>query len=184
MFRVGIVKALDLTNHRVRVTFPDRDQLQSWWLGVRVAGTQNDKMYWMPDVGEQVTCDMDEHDEDGTVTGSIYSTTDQPPANMTADKRHITFKDGATFEYDRSSHALAISIPSNGTVSIATNNATISIDASGNINLTAKGDIKFVTDAYRDSVDNMITTYNEHTHQFTDSHGDTGPTQVPTQRMP
>lgn len=183
MFRVGIVEAQDVPNCRVRVTFPDRDQMVSYWLPVLVAKTQNDKSYYLPDLKEQVVCYMDGHDEDGAVLGSIYSSTDTPPASMTADKWHITFKDGATFEYNRSSHALAVSVPSNGTISIATNNATIAIDASGNINLTAHANITFVTNTYNDSVNNMISTYNGHTHQFTDSRGDTGPTQTPTQQM-
>jgi hypothetical protein len=40
MFRVGIVKAQDAVNARVRVIFPDRDQMESWWLPVVVAKTQ------------------------------------------------------------------------------------------------------------------------------------------------
>jgi phage baseplate assembly protein V len=132
VFRVGIVKSQDAQNARVRVTFPDRDQMTSWWLPVVTPKSQNDKAYWIPDVGEQVVCLMDEHDEDGAVLGSIYSTVDTPPVSS-ADKWHLTMKDGATFEYDRSSHALAVSIPSGGTVSISANAATLQIDASGNI---------------------------------------------------
>lgn len=183
MYRIGIVKQQDIPNVRVRVTFPDRDQMVSWWLPVEQHGTQNDKQFWMPDIGEQVVCDMDEHDEDGSVRAATYSTTDTPPAGMTANKRHLTVKDGAIFEYDRSSHALLVSVPSNGTITIKTNNATIAIDASGNINLTAHANITFVTNTYNDSVNNMISTYNGHTHPFTDSRGDTGPTQAPTQQM-
>ncbi|HJU29769.1 MAG TPA: phage baseplate assembly protein V, partial [Candidatus Binataceae bacterium] len=67
MFRVGLVNAQDPAKCAVRVAFPDRDQLQSWWLPVVVLKTQNDKSYWLPDIGEQVVCLMDEHDEDGAV---------------------------------------------------------------------------------------------------------------------
>lgn len=179
MFRVGIVKTLDVPNARVRVTFPDRNQMVSWWLPIVVAKSQNDKSYHMPDVGEQVVCLMDQHDEDGAVLGSIYSTADTVPASMTADKWHVTMKDGATFEYDRNSHALAVSIASGGTVTISANGATIGIDASGNVTLTAKGDIKLVTDSYNDSVDKMIATYNRHTHPDPQS----GNTSPPTQQM-
>ena len=76
MYRVGIVKVQDATKGRVRVAFPDRDQMESWWLPVIFAKTQNDKMYWMPDIGEQVICLMDEYDEDGAVAGAIYSSAD------------------------------------------------------------------------------------------------------------
>ena len=178
MFRVGIVKTQDLANCRVRVTFPDRNQMVSWWLPIVVGKSQNDKAYWMPDIGEQVACLMDEHDEDGAVLGSIYSSADTPPVSS-ADKWHVTMKDGATFEYDRSSHALAVSIPANGTMTVSANGATIQLDANGNINLTAKGDIKLVTDNHNDSVDAMINTFNGHTHP--DPQG--GNTSAPTQQM-
>jgi phage baseplate assembly protein V len=141
MYRVGIVKVQDTANARVRVSFPDRDQMESWWLPVVFGKTQNDKMYWIPDIGEQVVCMMDEFDEDGAVLGAIYSSADQPPA-MSADKLHWTFKDGAVFEYDRSAHSLQVSIPSGGTVAIAANGASIAIDGSGNVAVTATGQIQ------------------------------------------
>jgi phage baseplate assembly protein V len=178
MFRVGIVKSQDPANARIRVTFPDRNQMTSWWLPVVTPKSQNDKAYWMPDIGEQVVCLMDEHDEDGAVLGSIYSTADTPPV-ASADKWHLTMKDGAIFEYDRNSHALAVNIPSGGTVTITANAATIQIDATGNINLTAAKNIKLVTDTYNDSVNNIISTYNGHTHP--DPQG--GNTGAPNQQM-
>ena len=74
MFRVGLVKQQDLQGARVRVAFPDRDQMLSYWLPILFPKTQNDKSYWVPDIGEQVVCLMDEHDEAGAVLGAIYST--------------------------------------------------------------------------------------------------------------
>ncbi|MGH7879105.1 MAG: phage baseplate assembly protein V, partial [Candidatus Binataceae bacterium] len=138
-FRVGIVQLQDVAGCRVRVTFPDRDQMQSWWLPVVVAKTQNDKGYYLPDVGEQVVCLMDRKDEDGAVVGAIYSAVDVPPPAMSADKLHWSAKDGAVFEYDRAKHALAITLPSSGTLNITANGAKISIDASGNVNVVAGG---------------------------------------------
>jgi phage baseplate assembly protein V len=116
--------------------------MQSWWLPVIVAKTQNDKMYWMPDVGEQVVCAMDEHDEDGVVLGAVYSSVDRPPVTS-ADKLHWTSKDGAVFEYDRSDHALQMTLPSGGTVAISANGASIAIDGSGNVQIATGGQIQF-----------------------------------------
>ncbi len=178
MFRVGIVKSQDAVNARVRVTFPDRNQMVSWWLPVVTPKSQNDKAYWIPDVGEQVVCLMDEHDEDGAVLGSIYSTVDTPPVSS-ADKWHVTMKDGATFDYDRAAHAFAVSIPNGGTISLTANGATIQIDASGNIKLTAAGNITLVTSTHNDSVNGIINVYNGHTHP--DPQG--GNTSAPTQQM-
>ncbi|HXN14240.1 MAG TPA: phage baseplate assembly protein V [Candidatus Acidoferrales bacterium] len=102
-FRVGIVQAQDTAHAKVRVVFPDYDEMISWWLPVVFAKTQDDKFYWIPDVGEQVVCLMDLRDEAGAVLGAIYSAVDVPPVNS-ADRFHIAFKDGANFDYNRVTH--------------------------------------------------------------------------------
>jgi phage baseplate assembly protein gpV len=102
-FRVGIVQAQDPAHAKVRVVFPDYDEMISWWLPVVFFKTQNDKAYWIPDIGEQVVCLMDLRDEAGAVLGAIYSSADVPPVNS-ADKFHLAFKDGAHFDYDRLAH--------------------------------------------------------------------------------
>ena len=104
-FRVGIVQALDPARAKVRVVFPDYDEMISWWLPIVFFKTQDDKAYWMPDIGEQVVCLMDLRDEAGAVLGAIYSAADTPPVNS-ADKFHLAFKDGANFDYDRVAHLL------------------------------------------------------------------------------
>jgi phage baseplate assembly protein gpV len=104
-FRVGIVQQQDAAHAKVRVVFPDYDAVVSWWLPVIFAKTQNDKAYWIPDVGEQVVCLMDLRDEAGAVLGAIYSNADLPPVNS-ADKFHLAFKDGASVDYDRAAHVL------------------------------------------------------------------------------
>jgi phage baseplate assembly protein V len=136
--RVGIVTVQDSAQCRVRVAFPDHDQMQSWWLPVIVPKTQNDKAYWIPDIGEQVVCLMDAHDEDGAVVGAIYSSADTPPVSD-PNAFNLSFKDGASFEYNRSSHALQVSIPTGGTVTIAANGAQIGIDSLGNIQILTIG---------------------------------------------
>jgi len=104
-FRVGIVQAQDPAHAKVRVVFPDYDEMISWWLPVVFFKTQNDKAYWIPDIGEQVVCLMDLRDEAGAVLGAIYSSADVPPVNS-ADKFHLAFKDGTHFDYDRVAHIL------------------------------------------------------------------------------
>jgi len=179
MFRVGLVQQQDLQGARLRVVFPDRDQMVSYWLPILFPKTQNDKGYWIPDLGEQVVCLMDEHDEAGAVLGAIYSSVDIPPV-QSADKYHISFKDGATVEYDRAGHALAMSLPDGATMNLSVNGASIAIDASGNITVHAAGGINLVTSAHNDSVDGIINVYNGHTH--TDPQG--GNSTPPTQQMP
>jgi len=178
MFRVGLVRQQDLQSARVRVAFPDRDQMLSYWLPVLFLKTQNDKSYWIPDIGEQVVCLMDEHDEAGTVLGAIYSSADTPPV-QSADKYHMSFKDGASVEYDRAAHALTVTLPNGATMNASAHGASIAIDASGNISVHATGGINLITSAHNASVDSIINTYNGHTH--TDPQG--GNTAPPSQQM-
>jgi phage baseplate assembly protein V len=120
-FRVGIVQQQDPAHAKVRVVFPDYDEMISWWLPVVFAKTQDDKVYWIPDIGEQVVCLMDLRDEAGAVLGAIYSSADTPPVNS-ANKFHLGFKDGAHFDYDRVAH--------------------IQIDSSGNVIIQSAGQVR------------------------------------------
>ena len=89
------------------MTFTEFDQMLSYWLPVVMPKTQNDKAYWLPDIGEQVVCLMDARDEVGVVLGAIYSQADTTPV-QSADKYHLGFKDGTSIEYDREAHAFAL----------------------------------------------------------------------------
>jgi phage baseplate assembly protein V len=104
-FRVGIVQQQDTARAKVRVVFPDYDKVISWWLPIVFPKTQNDKAYWIPDIGEQVVCLMDLRDEAGAVLGAIYSDADLAPVNS-ANKFHLAFQDGTSIDYDRAAHLL------------------------------------------------------------------------------
>src|SRR5437879_5875749 len=105
--RLGIVKEQNPSLGRLRVVFAEFDQMLSYWLPVVVPKAQDDKVYWLPDIGEQVVCLMDARDEAGVVLGAIYSKADTTPV-QSADKFHLGFKDGTALEYDRAAHVLAI----------------------------------------------------------------------------
>jgi phage baseplate assembly protein gpV len=144
-FRVGIVQSQDAAHAKVRVVFPDYDEVVSWWLPVIFAKTQNDKAYWIPDVGEQVVCLMDLRDEAGAVLGAIYSEADLPPVNS-ADKFHLGFKDGASVDYDRSAHVLDLKFQ---------DSAEIMYDAGAHLldlKLQDHGEIKYDASAHALSV--------------------------------
>ena len=178
MFRTGLVREQDVQGARVRVAFPDRDQIISYWLPVLFPKTQDDKAYWIPDIGEQVVCMMDEHDEAGAVLGAIYSSADPPPA-ASADKYRVLFKDGAAIEYDRAAHALSAALPDGAKLTIVASGATLSIDPNGNVTVHAAAGISLITSAHSNSVDAIIDTYNTHTHP--DAQG--GVTGAPVQQM-
>jgi phage baseplate assembly protein gpV len=138
-FRVGIVQQQDPAHAKVRVVFPDYDQVVSWWLPVIFAKTQNDKAYWIPDVGEQVVCLMDLRDEAGAVLGAIYSDADFPPF-------HLAFKDGASVDYDRAAHVLDLKFQ---------DTAEIKYDAGAHVldlKLQDRGEIRYDAGAHALSV--------------------------------
>ncbi|HTU55736.1 MAG TPA: phage baseplate assembly protein V [Acetobacteraceae bacterium] len=120
VFRTGLITAQNVTSGQVRVQFPDRDGVVSYWLPVIVPKTQNDKFFFMPDIGEQVVVLMDEHDEYGAVVGAIPSTVDAPPPGMTSDKFYAVFKDGTVIAYDRATHVLTAALGDGGSATLST----------------------------------------------------------------
>ncbi len=168
--RVGIVQQQDVSTARVRVVFPDLDRMTSYWLPIVVQKTQDDKAYWIPDIGEQVVCLMDAHYEAGAVLGAIYSQADTTPV-ASANKFYLGFKDGAAFEYDRAAHVLSITFEDGGEIiyDAGAHQLTISCPA---------GDIALETSEHKTTIDTIIDTYNSHVHPDPQG-GDTGaPSQV------
>lgn len=105
--QTGTVSAVDADGVKARVRLPECDNMRTNWLDVLQRNTQNNKDYWLPDVGEQVKVLLDENGEDGVILGAVYSDVDKPPFS---DKnvRGTTFSDGAEFSYNRTSHTLTI----------------------------------------------------------------------------
>lgn len=185
-FRTGIVQAQDPATARVRVRFPDRDDVVSWWLPVIIPKSQGDKVYWLPDVGEQVVVLMDEHDEYGAVVGAIFSEIDAPPSGMTEDKFHVTFRDGTAVEYDRAAHALTAVGGSGATILLQDGaGSNVELTADGNVhingNLFVHGAVWATGDVIASTSGNTISV-TTHVHgQLPDSHGDAEqPTEAPT----
>lgn len=125
-YKQGIVAAAKPGFCRVR--FDDIDGLESAWLPVIHHKTQDDKVIWTLDVGEHVACLMDSNMEDGCIVGAVYSEADVPPV-ASADKFRVQFKDGGSFEYDRSSGAMSVNVVGNAAVTIGGN---ASIEVAGN----------------------------------------------------
>lgn len=126
ILKVGEVTSLDCEHCRVRVTFDDEDSKTSYWLPVLQRKTLEDKDYSMPDLGEDVLCVFfNAAEEDGFVLGSFYAD-EVTPAENSADKRSVKFKDGTLISYDRSSHELIVQI---GSTRIFANQDKVRIDA-------------------------------------------------------
>ncbi|MCT8349607.1 phage baseplate assembly protein V [Photorhabdus temperata] len=135
---------------RARVRLPECDNMRTNWLNVLQRNTQNNKDYWLPDVGEQVEVLLDANGEDGVILGAVYSSVDKPSANN-KDVRGMTYADDAAFYYDRTSHTLTINggiqhikIAVEANVVIQTQQATI--DAPETIvtgNMLVKGQLTY-----------------------------------------
>lgn len=105
--QVGTVSAVDTNKVQARVRLPECDNLRTDWLNVLQRNTQNNKDYWLPDVGEQVEVLLDANGEDGVILGAVYSGVDKPPFSD-KDVRGTTYSDGAEFTYNRKTHTLTI----------------------------------------------------------------------------
>ncbi|EEG5547051.1 phage baseplate assembly protein V, partial [Salmonella enterica subsp. enterica] len=51
IFETGTVSDIDEKNVRVRVRLPGKNNLRTWWLDVLQHNTQNNRDYWLPDIG-------------------------------------------------------------------------------------------------------------------------------------
>lgn len=110
MLKFGVVTRTDPSTCRVRVKYQDNEAIESYWLAVAQRQAYGTRDYHMPEIGEQVACLIDAHNEEGVVLGGIYSSADPAPVDS-QDKRHVAFKDGAIIEYDASRHRATVSLP-------------------------------------------------------------------------
>ncbi|HWO57696.1 MAG TPA: phage baseplate assembly protein V [bacterium] len=108
--RYGIVRKIDPRRSRVKVEFPDQDRLVSHWLSLAQPKTLKDRAYWMVEPGEQVVCILDEHLEDGTVIGAIYSRPDPAPNGWDEHWFGIVFEDGSILRYRKDQHELLLDL--------------------------------------------------------------------------
>lgn len=163
MYRRGIVEEVDVDTHRVRVRFPEHQDMVSGWLDVLVRDALDDKEYSLPSKGAQVGVMMDENDEAGCVLGAVYSKADAPVAPKSEDARHLTFKDGTQVKYDRAAHELAVKLAAG---------AKLKIDVSGGGMVEVGGSAQFLVRA-----DKLHPKFMAHVHPT--GVGPSGPPSVP-----
>lgn len=162
LVRIGEVSSVNEKDCTVKVVFQEFDNnLVSYDLPVMVKQSLVNKDYYLPDVNEQVICIfLATGLESGFVLGSLYNEEDKPLI-ANANKRSITFSDGAYIEYDREKHELNISAKTmnlKGDLNINGN-----IKATGNINgadIEANGALS----DNKSSIAKMRTIYNSHEH--------------------
>lgn len=134
----GLVYSTDdpLSLGRVQVQFNQYGGMITKWLSVIVPKTMNDKFNWIPDVGEQVACLMDNYLQEGAVLGCVPSSVDPPPSGSSVGVTQILFGDGTLFSYNRTTHVANLGLAS-GAQAIVQNpgGQKIQLDSSGNVNV-------------------------------------------------
>ena len=129
MYRTGIVTAVDPDTARARVRFPAHNNMESFWLAVGQVKTLKDKSYWLPDIGEQVACLLDDHAEDGVILCALYSAADIPPTKD-VDLRVVHHTDGTVESFDRKNSLWALTLPQ-GRVQITVGSTVLTLTADG-----------------------------------------------------
>lgn len=106
IIRIGTVSSVHPERHRVRVKFPDKDNLISYELPVIVRGSLKNKMQCLPDPGEAVLCVfLPNGEEQGFCLGSFYSAADLPASE---DKEEYLLKipGGVCISVNRADHTI------------------------------------------------------------------------------
>lgn len=160
LLRFGRVSELEAETARVRVTFGAEDALVTYWLPVMRARTLGDRVYWMPEIDEQVVVLLDENGEEGVVLGGIFSEVDVPPVTG-LDRLHIAMKDGTTFDYDRAAHQLAVTVKGGDVV--------VNVDAGKKVHIGGAAGKELAT------IDFVKNVYAKHIHPTP-----AGPSSPPT----
>lgn len=119
MYKVGIVKNIDPSKAKVRVQFPDLDNMLSYWLPVVFPFVSDDEAYYMPVINAQVVCLMDMNMETGCVIGQHYTDVEAPEINN-ENKFRIKFKDGTVIEYDKQTHNLMANVNGGAVIAAVT----------------------------------------------------------------
>ena len=130
LIRVGEVSSVDASKATARVVFDDFDSIVSYDLQVICRNTFSNRDYAMPDIGEDVIClFLPTGTEAGFILGSVYAGEITPPES-TVSRRCVEFLDGAKFMYDRSAHALTITI---GDTAITVNQDAVEVESKNTI---------------------------------------------------
>jgi len=123
MIRYGKITELDAAKGLARVKFED-DDIVSDWLQIVSKNSKSTKTESWFDVDEFVACAMDEHNEEGVIVGALYHEGNEPPIGD-KDTVGVTFPDGTTISYNRSSHTLNVNCTGNGIVNINCKTASV-----------------------------------------------------------
>lgn len=135
----GVIASVDYANATCTVTLGDLTTGELPWVAQRAGAA---RIWSPPSVEEQCVVLAPEGDlENGLVVVGLYSDANPPPSND-PDVIQISMPDGASFSYNHATHALAITLPAGGTMTVDAPGGTSwtgNIDVEGK--LTASDDV-------------------------------------------
>lgn len=149
----GEVIELDLQRCRVKVRVDDL-KITSPWLNVLVPNNTENKVWWMPDIGDRGVGFLDEEGQSGEWLGAFYSDRDPPPIND-PDKYRVEFSDGTAIEFDRKTSTLFIDIAEGEDISLEVRGAKkgkilfkgdLTIECEKKLTIAAKEQLKLVSE--------------------------------------
>lgn len=121
-YQEGVVSAVDAKTHRIRVTLPALENLETAWLPYFTPFAGGNQFYGLPDVGELVALILDARGEGGYVLGALYNEQDPTPV---ADKEHwgMKFKNGTEIWHNRKNGDITVKTP--GTVNVTASKVNV-----------------------------------------------------------
>ncbi len=137
MLQLGTVASVDHAAATCTVDLGDLITGDLPWVAGRAGGV---KIWSPPTVGEQCAIFCAEGDlANGLVLLGIWSDTNPPPSTD-RDVVHVSFPDGAVLAYNHKTHALAATLPNDGTITVDAKTLTINADVEivGKVGITGK----------------------------------------------
>nr|BDD47397.1 hypothetical protein 8 [bacterium] len=121
MYKIGIVQKIDTKTWKVIVKFNPKDEI-TYTMDILQKFTKVNRTFWLPDIGEQVVCLMDERMQSGVILGSLFATEGDKSdiaamkkklpegAAISSDLYYQSFSDGTCIMYDRKKKKLTIEV--------------------------------------------------------------------------
>ncbi|AIN14277.1 MULTISPECIES: phage baseplate assembly protein V [Yersinia pseudotuberculosis complex] len=142
--KFGYVSAWEPKTCRIRVSLPEQNGLETYWLQVPQVYTKLSRRRSPVEMGTQVAILLQPDGVGGILLGAVYSTVDPPPIDDD-DTDYIEYKDGAVLSYAPSSHNLDVSLPAGGSLNIVSPTG-ITINAQAGITIRAAAGIDVTGD--------------------------------------
>ncbi|HEH9663315.1 TPA: phage baseplate assembly protein V [Pasteurella multocida] len=171
-YQEGIVSQTDPQTHRIKVTIPALEDLETAWLPFATPFAGRNQFYALPDKGELVAMILDARGENGYVLGAIYNTKDPTP--ITESEIWLQkFANGTDISHNRKTGDVIVKTSGKVTVtaSQAIINAPTEINGDTTVNGTfhASGKITSDTEVSAPSVKQGNVSLGSHVHSGVES---------------